>query len=116
MKTKYGSYSPQQIHSTKLSLQKSIFFLLLYCDPNEKEKYSGINVVDAFHNLQYKLNGLNSILLEQPELVKTMSLLESALIEYQSECFNYMKYRKLILDAGSEVMRLKEGDTDGDHV
>jgi len=45
-----------------------------------------------------------------------MSLLESALIEYQSECFNYMKYRKLILDAGSEVMRLKEGDTDGDHV
>ena len=116
MKTKYGSYSSQQIHLTKLSLQKSIFFLLLYCDPNEEGRYSGINVVDAFNCLQYKLNGLNSILLEQPELVKTMSLLESALMEYQSECFDFMKYRKLILDAGSEIMRLKEGDDDVNHI
>jgi len=39
-----------------------------------------------------------------------MSLLEAALKEYESECFEWQKYRKLILDAGSEIMRLKEGD------
>lgn len=114
MKTKYGSYSPAQIHSIKSQLQKSIFFLLLYVDPQTSGGYTGINVADAFKNLQYKMNGLNDILLQQPELVETMSYLEAALEEYQSECFNFQVYRKLVLDAGSAIMRLKEGDSDGD--
>lgn len=114
MQTKYGSYSSTQIHSIKLSIRKSIFFLLLYVDPATRQSYPNIDVADAFRNLQYKLNGLNDILLEQPELICTMSLLESALNEYQSECFDWLKYRKLILDAGSEIMRLKEGDSNGD--
>ena len=113
MKTKYGFYSPTQINSTKNSIRKSIFFLLLYVDPKTSVDYPDIDVVEAFHNLQFKLNGLNSILLEPPELVETMALLESALEEYKSECFDFKKYRKLILDAGSEIMRLKEGDVDG---
>lgn len=107
---KYGHYSPSQIHSTKLSLQKSIFFLLLYVDPKTKDEYPNTDVIEAFRNLQYKLNGLNSILLEPQELVNTMALLESALIEYQSERFDWTQYRKLILDAGSEIMKVKEGD------
>lgn len=107
---KYGYYSPAQIHSTKLLLQKSIFFLLLYVDPKTKDEYPNTDVIEAFRNLQYKLNGLNSILLEPPELVQTMALLESALMEYRSECFDWVQYRKLILDAGSEIMKVKEGD------
>ena len=108
MKTRYGSYSSTQIHDVKLSIRKSIFFLLLYADPKTKGGYPGIDVVEAFHSLQNKLNGLNSILLEPSELVETMSLLEAALIEFKNECFDFMKYRKLILDAGAEIMRLKE--------
>ena len=57
MKTRYGDYSSAQIHSTKISLRKAIFFLLLYVDPNTKEEYPNIDVVEAFHSLQYKLNG-----------------------------------------------------------
>lgn len=110
MKTLYGSYSPTQIQSTKSSIRKSIFFLLLYVDPQTKEEYSDIDVVEAFHNLQYKLNGLNSILLEPPELVETMCLLETALKEYQSDDFDWHTYRKLILDAGAKIMKVKEGD------
>jgi len=56
------------------------------------------------------LAGLNSILLEPPELVNTMALLESAMLEYTSERFDWAQYRKLILDAGSEIMKVKEGD------
>lgn len=107
---KYGQYSPTQIHSTKLSLQKSIFFLLLYVDPKTKGEYPNTDVIEAFRNLQYKLAGLNSILLEPPELVNTMALLESAMLEYMSERFDWAQYRKLILDAGSEIMKVKEGD------
>jgi hypothetical protein len=107
---KYGTYSPTQIHLTKLAIRKTIFFLLLYVDPETKTLYGDVNVPNAFRNLQYKLNGLNSILLDSPELVETMSLLESALNEYESECFSWASYRKLILDAGAAIMRVKEGD------
>ena len=48
--------------------------------------------------------------MEPPELVETMSLLESAWSEYMSDDFNFRVYRKLILDAGSEIMRVKEAE------
>lgn len=63
MKNKYGHYSQSQILSIKKSIQKTIFFLLLCVDPETAGEYSDINVVDVFVNLQYKLNGLNNILL-----------------------------------------------------
>lgn len=107
MKTKYGKYSSAQIASIKRSVQKSIFFLLLYVDPETRDNYPNINVEEAFKSLQLRLSGLNSILLEPPELAKTMSYLESALQVYNGD-FDFMCYRKLILDAGAEIMKIKE--------
>jgi len=51
MHSKYGTYSSTQIHSTKVSIRKSIFFLLLYVDPETSGEYPDINVADAFSNL-----------------------------------------------------------------
>ena len=116
MITKYGNYSSTQLESIKSSIRKSIFFLLLYVDPNTKDEYPDIDVPGAFRSLQYRLNGLNSILLESPELMETMSLLEAALEEYSRKEFDWKTYRKLVLDAGAQVMRLKEGDANGDHI
>ena len=82
MNTKYGHYSSTQISSIKSSIRKSIFFLLLYVDPQTSGDYKNVDVVEAFNSLQHKLDGLNSILLEPIELVETMSLLEAALKEY----------------------------------
>ena len=110
MHTRYGYCSPTQIHSIKLSIQKSIFFLLLCVDPMTSGNYPDVNVVDVFNNLQRRICGLNSILLEPIEIVETMSLLEAALNEYNSECFEWTQFRKLILDAGATIMRVKEGD------
>ena len=109
MKTKYGDYSPTQIQSVKHSLQKSIFFLLLYVDPKTRDDYPEIDIDEAFRNIQLRLNGLNSILLEPPELVKTMSYLESAWQIFNGD-FDFTAYRKLILDAGAEIMKVKEDD------
>ena len=106
--TKYGKFSSSQISSVKLSLRKSIFFLLLYVDPETKSSYQDVDVEDAFQSLQLRLNGLNSIFLEPPELVTVMSLIESALQEYKKPKFNFRVFRKLILDAGSEIMKVKE--------
>lgn len=112
--SKYGSFSRNQIYSTKLYIRKSIFFLLLYVDPDTRETYSNVDVENAFQSLQLKLNGLNSILLEPPELVIVMSLIESALQEFKSENFSFKIYRKLILDAGSEIMKINELEEVGD--
>lgn len=106
--TKYGTYSFNQISFVKTFIRKSIFFLLLYVDPNTKDTYYDVDVEDAFLSLQLKLDGLNSILLEPPELVIVMALLESALNEYKSPNFDFKIYRKLILDAGSEIMKVSD--------
>ena len=108
IKAKYGNYSSAQISSVKKSLQKSIFYLLLYVDPQTQDQYPGINVNEAFQSLQYRLNGLNSILLEPPELVETMGYLEAAQQVYNGDFFDFKVYRKLILDAGAEIMKVKE--------
>lgn len=110
MESKYCSFSKNQISQTKEYIRKSIFFLLLYVDPKTKDNYKDVNVDTAFLNLLYKLGGLNSLLLEPPELVIVMSLIECAWKEYNSVNFDFGVYRKLILDAGAEVMRIKEGD------
>lgn len=105
---KYGNFSSPQISSVKKSLQKSIFYLLLYVDPQTSDQYSGVDVNEAFEGLQYRINGLNSILLEPPELVETMCYLEAAQQVFNGDYFDFKAYRKLILDAGAEIMKVKE--------
>ena len=107
MVSKYGKYSSEQIKSVKTSLQKSIFFLLLYVDPATKSEYPDIDVDSAFRNIQNKLGGLNDLLFQPPEIVTVMSYLERAWRLYNSEDFSFKLYRKLILDAGAEIMKMQ---------
>lgn len=105
---KYGEFSENQIALTKKSIRGSIFFLLLCVDNETKDEYEDVDVNEAFTNLLNKLGGLNSILFEPPELVTVISLLERAMWTYNKPKFNFYKYRKLLLDAGSEVLKIKE--------
>lgn len=107
-KHKYGEFEENQIEITKKAIRKQIFFLLLCVDPESDEDYSNIDVAAAFNGLLKKLGGLNSILFYPPELVRVISLLEAALIEYNNPDFQFSVYRKLVLDAGSEVKKIKE--------
>ena len=88
-------------------MRKQIFFLLLIVDPDTKDNYKDVNVEKAFNSLQCKLAGLNEMLFAPPELVRIMSLIEAALLEYHSEDFSYSVYRKLILDAGAETLKIE---------
>lgn len=108
MKHLYGEFSQNQIAQTKKSLRGSIFFLLLCVDRETASDYKDVDVNQCFKGLLLKLGGLNQILMEPPELVTVISLLQSAMIEYNSPDFNFQTYRKLILDAGAEVARLGE--------
>lgn len=104
----YGEFSENQITQTKKSLRGSIFFLLLCVDPKTSWEYEDVDVNQCFNGLLLKIGGLNELLLKQPEVVTTMSLLQAALMEFNNPEFNFKTYRKLILDAGAEINKLRE--------
>lgn len=107
MKYKYGNFSPLQFEKYKNKIRKDIFFLLLSAD----KKVAPIRTVDvdsAITNLMYQLDGLNQILCYQPEVVRIITLLEEAKSIYGNEPFDFPMFRKLILDAGAEVLKIKE--------
>lgn len=109
---KYGTFADPQVSETVAYIRKKIFYLLLYVDPETKEQYADTDVCKAFKGLLYELGGMNSVLFEPPCLVRVISILEAALLEYQKYItdtgFNFSKYRKLVLDAGNEVLKIDE--------
>ena len=109
MKHLYGEFTKEQINQTVKSLRGYIFFLLLCVDLKTAQEYKDVDVNSCFMNLLLRMGGLNHLLMERPELVTVMSLLQAANIEYNNPEFRFKVYRKLILDAGSEIEKLKEG-------
>ena len=101
MDYKYGTLTSEQIHAEKEKLKDAIFILLPYKESNYEllDKY--------FESLLFRINGLNNLFLNQPEIITLMSLLEAARHEE-----SFMKYRKAILDAWGLVELIKESDTD----
>jgi len=108
VKHKYGTFDQSQINKAKEKLRKQIFFLLLIADPATADNYE-VDVEAAFKNIQNILDGYNSLTGYPREVVVVASLLEKALLNYQDN-FNFQIYRKLILDAGREVLNIKEVD------
>lgn len=124
METLYGKFTSEQIAQTKKTLRGSIFFLLLCVDPRTSWEYENVDVDKSFEDILLKLDGLNDLLLNPPEIVITMSLLQEARKEFKKinenkmnenkmrGNFDFRLYRKLILDAGAEIDKIKEGDED----
>lgn len=104
----YGEFTQEQIVQAKKSLRGSIFFLLLCVDKKTSQEHTDVDVNKSFEGLLLRIGGMNELLMNQPELVTVLSLLQAAFMEYNNPDFNYRTYRKLLLDAGAEVERLKE--------
>lgn len=110
MKHLYGDFSNKQIEKLRKSIRSSIFFLLVCVDPKTKGDYQDVDVEKNFDYIIARLNGLNKLLIDRVEIVDIMSMLHSARLEYGKSDFDFKVYRKLVLDAGAEVERLKEGE------
>ena len=108
MNYKYGECPAEQIQSLKTQMRKRIFFLLLCVDKDTEEQYKNIDVASAIENLIVEFNGLNELLKYPPELLRVMSLLLAAKQEYGRKEFSFAEYRRLILGAGAEVLKIKE--------
>lgn len=101
-----GAFDENQIEETKRRMRSQIFYLLLYVDKKESEHYQNVDVVQAIDSALTWFSGLNSALNYPPALVKVISLLEAAKSEYESSDFDFGRYRKLVLDAGNEVLKI----------
>ena len=105
---KYGEYSSQQISETKNIIRKRIFFLLLVAEDLETHiKFPNIDLKEAHSSLMWQISGFNKLLGEPQEIVTIMSLLEEAK-DLINDDFDFIKYRKLILDAGAKVADIPE--------
>ena len=104
-------FTSEQIEGIKKLLRKKIFYLLLIVDPetSKQEQYMGVDVDAAFENLLSDLDGFNEIFSKSVEMVTISGKLAKAYKGYKSSNFNFKKYRKLILDAGSEVIKMGGG-------
>ena len=105
---KYGQFTDMQISEIKEILRKRIFFLLLVAEDLEaKNKFPEVDLEQANTTLLWRISGLNELLGEPIELVTVLSLLEEAKNTIKPD-FDFAKYRKLILDAGAEVMKIAD--------
>ena len=105
---KYGEFADMQIDEIKEILRHRIFFLLLVAEDeakNNKVEYPHIDLMKANTSLLWRISGLNELLGNPIELVTVLSLLEEAKNTIKPD-FNFAKYRKLILDAGAEIMKI----------
>ena len=104
---KYGEFADMQISEIKEILRKRIFFLLLVAEDLEaKTKFPEVDLEQANTTLLWRISGLNELLGKPTELVTVLSLLEEARNTIKPD-FDFGKYRKLILDAGAEVMKIQ---------
>lgn len=110
---KYGEFADMQISEIKQVLRKRIFFLLLVAeDLKTKENFPEVDLEQANTTLLWRIAGLNNLLGQPTELVTVLSLLEEALQTIKTD-FDFIKYRKLILDAGAEVMKIPSDESGG---
>lgn len=107
---KYGDFADMQVADIIQILRKRIFWLLLYAEDRDAGKnFPGVDLEKANTSLLWRIAGLNKLLGEPPELVTVLSLLEEALDNIKTD-FNFAKYRKLILDAGAEIVKIVPSD------
>lgn len=102
-------FTSEQIENEKKLLRKKIFYLLLVVDPKTANEHSNVDIEAAFEDLFSDLDGLNEIFSYPVEMVNVAKKLAKALKEFKSSDFDFKKYRKLVLDAGSEVTKIGGG-------
>lgn len=108
VKYKYGKLKSQQVKDIKETMRKQIFFLLLLADPATKGQYPDVDIQRAFDNLMYKINGFNSLLSYPCEIMDVLIILQEAREELNKPELDFETYRKLVLDAGASVQKIKE--------
>ena len=107
---KYGEFKQEQTEYYQNKLRKKIFWLVLYTDKNKKDDFENIDVVKYHENLLSEISSYNELLFYPKDFVEIINTLEQALSILKSDNFDFIRYKKLVFDAGALMQRLKVGD------
>lgn len=110
MKYLYGEFTDNQIEINANIMHNEIHKLLLYKDNKVKEKIfnSEQDFQNYFTNLLKRFGGFNKLLGEPKYMVSLMSTLQAAYDESNSENYDFLTFRRLILDSHGYVKAMFE--------
>jgi hypothetical protein len=97
----YGEFSDKQIELNAIAMHNAVHKLLLYKDVNVSSQIFDTEeqFQRYFQNLLYRFGGFNELLGEPVQMVSLMSTLQAAYDEIEKDNFDFIVYRRLILDA-----------------
>lgn len=106
----YGKFTSNQVSELKRNLHSSLHWLLLYKDPDTCAKYQHVDVDTYLDHLLKIVGGLNEIF-NYPDVYPILiATLQAVRIENRHEPFDWLSYRRLVLDMHKLVDRLPDAE------
>lgn len=107
----YGNFTDKQITEAVRAMHNDIHKLLLYKDNKIEDTIFEDDeaFLIFFENVMYKLGGTKTLFNDNGIMVTLMSTLQAALDEARSDHFNYIKFRRAILDSHGYIKQMFEG-------
>lgn len=111
MKYIYGSFTKRQIKEAALAMHNDVHKLLLYKDNRIKEKIfeNDEAFLIFFQNVMFKFSGTKTLFNNNGIMVTLMATLQAAYDEVTSDEFDYMTFRRAILDSHNYIKQMFEG-------
>lgn len=114
MKYIYGSFTKRQIKEAALAMHNDVHKLLLYKDNRIEEKIfeNDEAFLIFFQNVMFKFSGTKTLFNNNGIMVTLMATLQAAYDEVTSDEFDYMTFRRAILDSHNYIKQMFEGGVD----
>ena len=111
MKYIYGSFTKRQIKEAAHAMHNDVHKLLLYKDNQIKEKIfeNDEDFLIFFQNVMFKFSGTETLFNNNGIMVTLMATLQAAYDEAVSDEFDYMTFRRAILDSHNYIKQMFEG-------
>ena len=107
----YGDFTEKQISEAVHAMHNDIHKLLLYKDKRIEETIFEDDeaFLIFFQNVMYKLGGTKTLFNDNGIMVTLMSELQAAFDNVKSDHFNYIAFRRAILDSHGYIKQMFEG-------
>ena len=107
----YGSFTKRQIKEAAHAMHNDVHKLLLYKDNRIEEKIFETDeaFLIFFQNVMFKFSGTKTLFNNNGIMVTLMATLQAAYDEVTSDEFDYMTFRRAILDSHNYIKQMFEG-------
>ena len=111
MKYIYGSFTKRQIKEAAHAMHNDVHKLLLYKDNRIEERIfeNDEAFLIFFQNVMFKFSGTKTLFNNNGIMVTLMATLQAAYDEAVSDEFDYMTFRRAILDSHNYIKQMFEG-------